>query len=123
MPLIIKLDGVIKPGSECHELVISNDFFPTFCEIAYIKSLPEGIDGISLLPLLMNPGAKIKHEALFWHFPHYHSLGIDPQGAIRKGKYKLIENFEKSTFSFKSRAFQPSFVFTHTKELFDLACS
>jgi arylsulfatase A len=34
----------------------------------------------------------LDRETLCWHYPHYH-LGM-PGGAIRDGKYKLIEYFE-----------------------------
>ena len=66
--------------------------------MAGIERLPKDIDGVSLVPLLKDPGTKLDREAIYWHFPHYHSLGIEPQGAIRKGKYKLVENFDKSFF-------------------------
>ena len=34
-------------------------------------------------------------EALYFHYPHYHSINsMGPSGAIRMGKYKLIEVFE-----------------------------
>lgn len=102
VPLIIRWDGTVQPGTICHEPVISNDFYPTFCEIAGIQKEPENIDGINLFPLLRNPQATLDRKALYWHFPHYHHLGIEPQGAIRKGKYKLIENFEKSLFDLPS---------------------
>ncbi|MCX5638908.1 MAG: DUF4976 domain-containing protein, partial [Planctomycetota bacterium] len=32
--------------------------------------------------------------AIYWHYPHYHSAGIGPCGAIRSGDYKLIEWFD-----------------------------
>jgi arylsulfatase A-like enzyme len=33
---------------------------------------------------------------IFWHYPHYSNQGGDPGSAIRLGKYKLIDNFEKA---------------------------
>ena len=99
MPLIIRWDNMIKPGSMNNELVISNDFYPTFCELAGIDKIPKNIDGVSLVSLLENSRAKLERESIFWHFPHYHNLGIRPQGAVRKGKYKLVENFEESSFN------------------------
>ncbi len=99
MPLIISWNNNIKPGSVNNDLVISNDFYPTFCETAGIDDLPKNIDGVSLVPLFEDPGSKLEREAIFWHFPHYHHLGICPQGAVRKGRYKLIENFEESLYN------------------------
>lgn len=34
------------------------------------------------------------HKGIFWHYPHYHSSGHRPSGAIRAGDFKLIEFFE-----------------------------
>jgi len=98
MPLIIRWPGVVNPGSESEQLVISNDFFPTFINLAGGVSRAKDIDGISLLSVLRNSGAKLTREFLCWHYPHYHGLGIAPSGAIRKGRYKLIEWFEKSAY-------------------------
>jgi hypothetical protein len=47
------------------------------------------------MPLLKQSG-KLKRKAIYFHFPHYHSQSTGPAGAIRKGRYKLIEWFEKS---------------------------
>ena len=86
------------PGTESAEFVISNDFFPTFTDLAGGISKEKDIDGVSLLPVLRDSGAKLTRESLCWHYPHYHGLGIAPSGAIRKGRYKLIEWFEKSAY-------------------------
>jgi arylsulfatase A-like enzyme len=51
-------------------------------------------DGLSLLPLLKDPSATLPRQSLHWHYPHYHSAGATPHGAIRVGKWKLIEFFE-----------------------------
>ena len=98
MPLIIRWPGIAKPGSTCEALVISTDFFPTFSELADVEVKVKDIDGMSLVPLLMDPGNKLSRKALYWHYPHYHSAGLGPQGAIRQGSYKLIEWYEKSIF-------------------------
>jgi len=94
-PLIVRWPGHVRAGSTCDVPVISNDFFDTFCQMAGITSLPPDLDGVSLLGLLTGNGT-IRREALYWHFPHYHHLGIAPSGAVRCGRYKLIEYFEKS---------------------------
>ncbi len=94
-PLIASWPGVIEPGSVSREIVISNDFFPTFNELAGIgKNYPD-IDGESIISLLKQTG-KLRREAVYFHYPHYHHQGIAPAGAMREGKYKLIEWFEQS---------------------------
>lgn len=95
MPLIISWPGFVEPGTVCEELVISNDFFPTFSDLVMVNKKLQ-TDGLSLLPLMKNSNAKLSRNTLYWHYPHYHESGLGPQGAIREGNYKLIEWFEKS---------------------------
>jgi len=73
------------------------DLFPTVLEIAGLKEASrQGVDGVSLLPLLRQEGS-LKRETLFWHYPHYQHYqlgGTTPYGAIRAGDFKLIEFFD-----------------------------
>lgn len=50
VPLIISWPGKIRPAVR-NELVSNIDVLPTLCELAGLK-LPEGVDGVSLQPLL-----------------------------------------------------------------------
>lgn len=95
VPLIASWAGVIEPGSISQEIVISNDFFPTFNELTGIHDKYRDIDGESILPILKQTG-KLERDAVYFHYPHYHHQSIAPAGAIREGKYKLVEWFEKS---------------------------
>lgn len=94
-PMIIKWPGVVRPGSVCGEPVISTDFYPTILEMASLPATPkQHIDGVSLVPLLRQRGS-LNREAIYWHYPHYHPLNpYGPFGAIRKGRWKLIEYYE-----------------------------
>lgn len=92
VPLIVRWPGVIEPGIECSVPVTSVDFYPTFLETvgaAGRKNQP--LDGESIMPLLKQTGG-LKRDAIYWHYPHYHHSR--PAGAIREGKYKLIEFYE-----------------------------
>jgi arylsulfatase A-like enzyme len=83
--------GVVKAGTQCTVPVISTDFYDTFTEVG--GGDPEAtpaIDGLSLVPLLKGE-TELPREALYWHFPHRGKIGNS--GAIRKGKFKLIEKF------------------------------
>lgn len=95
MPLIVRWPGVVKPGSESDAMMCSIDFFPTFAEMAGVAVNDARVDGVSILPALEDVTG-MRRDALYWHYPHYHTLGIGPSGAIREGRYKLIEWFEKS---------------------------
>lgn len=90
-PLIMRLPGVIKPGSVVSTPVSSVDFFPTFCELAGVK--PGRVDGVSLMPLLK--GGRLKDRPLFWHYPHYSNQGGEPGSAIREREWKLIRFYDK----------------------------
>ena len=95
MPLIVRWPGVVPPGSETAALTSSVDFFPTFAEIAGVPVRDDTVDGVSVLSALRGETPPDRGP-VFWHYPHYHTLGIGPSGAVREGKYKLIEWFEKS---------------------------
>jgi len=99
MPFVIKWPGVTAAGSVCDELMISTDFFPTFNEMAGVTSFAQDVDGISLVPVLQDAKARLGRQAIYWHFPHYRKSSIGPHGAMRKGKYKLVEWYEKSAFA------------------------
>lgn len=90
IPTVVKYPGKVAAGSICREPAVSHDFFPTFIELAG-GELPkhQTIDGVSLLPVLTKPGAKLARKAIHWHYPHYHH--DRPASAIREGDWKLIE--------------------------------
>jgi arylsulfatase A-like enzyme len=93
VPLIIKYPGKSKPGTTIRTPVSSVDFYPSIMEMSGMKTIHQDIDGISILPLLKKD--KMKERPLFWHYPHYSNQGGEPGSAVRLGKFKLIDNFEK----------------------------
>jgi hypothetical protein len=36
----------------------------------------------------------MKRDAIYWHYPHYHTVGATPYGAIREGDFRLVEFYE-----------------------------
>lgn len=91
-PLIVKWPGHIKAGAESDAPVTSVDFYPTFMELAGAGLPPDqAFDGISILSQLKGSSGK-KDRAIYWHYPVYHHEV--PMGAIRKGNWKLVENFQ-----------------------------
>jgi len=102
VPLIIRWPGVIEGGSVSGEVVTSVDFMPTFCELtgAENKSV---VDGISLLTHLRT-GDPLPERNIYWHYPHYHNG--PPSGAVRSGKWKLIEWYEKSILEGGNSAYE-----------------
>jgi arylsulfatase A-like enzyme len=90
--------------------VCSIDFFPTFCAAAGISAdaQPDNMDGVDISPVLRDAGAKLDRDALYWHYPHFSNQGGRPGGAIRKGKWKLIERYEDGTLELYDLERDPS---------------
>ncbi len=102
VPLIVKWPQTIQPGRTCDVPVLTVDFYPTLIEVAGARA-PNGqvLDGTSFAPLLRGEREDLPRDALYWHFPGYLQANVrigtwrtTPAGAIRSGRYKLIEFFE-----------------------------
>lgn len=94
VPLLVKWPGRTKPGTVSKVPVCSIDYYPTILKMAGLK-IPQGhsVDGVDITPLLSDPGKSL-NRPLYWHYPHYSNQGGKPAGAIREGKWKLIQHFE-----------------------------
>ena len=95
VPLILKYPPIVPSGTVCSEPTISYDFYPTLIAMAG-GELPKDqtIDGLSLLPLMRNPQARLDRDALHWHYPHFHH--DRPASSIRERDWKLIEYLDGS---------------------------
>jgi len=96
VPLIVRWPGVTKAGSICSQAVSSIDFYPTVLEMTGVSGEAKhnaDMDGLSLAALLKEPSARLKREALYWHYPHYYAT-TSPASSVRQGDWKLIEYFE-----------------------------
>lgn len=87
IPLIIAAPGVTKPGSSTKQLATSVDVYPTLAELAGLPKPagPQPMDGLSLVPVLRDPAARVRGHA-FHMFPRK-VLGR----AIRTERYRLVE--------------------------------
>ncbi|MCP4727980.1 MAG: sulfatase, partial [bacterium] len=103
VPLTVSWAGKIREDIKCDTPVTTTDMFPTFLDILSIDPSDHNmnLDGASLLPLLKEGGG-FERDAIYWHFPAYLEAyrGAEghwrtaPAGAVRAGKWKLIEFFE-----------------------------
>jgi arylsulfatase A-like enzyme len=79
VPLIIAGPGI--PAGESPSLTYLFDIYPTLCDLAHIP-IPEGLDGISLLPILGDPKKSLRQELLLTY--------RHQQRAITTDRWKLI---------------------------------
>ena len=88
IPIIIVAPGLAKPGSVTSQLAETVDIFPTLSELAGLPASkgPQPIDGVSLVPVLKNPNARVRDHA-FHAYPRGKKLGR----AIRTQRYRLVE--------------------------------
>ena len=86
VPLIISWPSVIKESRESDHICAAWDFFPTFCDLTGAKH-PEDLDGISLMPTIVQKGRQEKHEYLYWEYPERRG-----QQAVRLGNWKGIRD-------------------------------
>ncbi len=95
VPLIVRWTGEVEAGRVESTPVSSVDLYPTILEMAGAEpAVQPAIDGRSLVPLLTGVG-DFERDALYWHYPAYHHSR--PAGAIRRGRWKLIEFFDDPT--------------------------
>lgn len=99
-PMIVCWPHVVKPGTQCDEYVMIEDFYPTILEIAGIEEYdtPQPIDGISFVPLLKQTGNPSAGRSLYWNVPNIwdeQGPGIGATCTIRQGDWKLIYFYEK----------------------------
>ncbi len=98
VPAIINWPGKIKAGSTVDTYFSTIDYLPTLCDVIGKVDLPAAIDGVSILPTLLNKSENEDEERLlYWHYPHISNQGGQLLGAIRMGDYKLVEHFDTGT--------------------------
>jgi len=105
VPMIARWPGKIAPGSMSNHIGYFPDLMPTFAQVADVpESVPEYVDGISLLPELTGKQMEQKqHEYLYWERPNYENKGgylqVHPtiwRQAIRFGKWKALRETTNS---------------------------
>jgi arylsulfatase A-like enzyme len=85
VPCIIRWPMVISKGKVSNELVSGMDFLPTFAEITGAKLPTQKIDGISMLPILLNREQDFPDDRVFYYYYNNNSLE-----AVQKGYWKLV---------------------------------
>ena len=85
VPTIVRWPGHIASGSTSGVVASFADVLPTLADLAG-GSVPEGIDGLSIVPTLTgNPRSQELHKYLYWEF--YERGGTR---AVRMGEWKAV---------------------------------
>ena len=85
VPFLFKWPGKVAPGTVSDHISANWDIVPTLAEITKATP-PEDIDGISLLPELLNKDTQKEHQYLYWEF---HGRWDGAQ-AVRLGNWKAV---------------------------------
>jgi arylsulfatase A-like enzyme len=84
VPYLVRWPARVQAGGTSAQLAITMDWVPTFLEAAGTKAHPDyPLDGLSLLPVLADPGARIERD-LFWRMKYR------AQRAARSGDWKYF---------------------------------
>jgi arylsulfatase len=90
VPMVVSWPAMIKDAKESDHVSAFWDVFPSFCDLAKVKT-PKTVDGISFIPELLNEDQK-SHDYLYWEFAQYGG-----QQAVRMGKWKAVrKNIRKN---------------------------
>ncbi len=89
-PLIMRWPAVIDPGTVNKDLVQNLDIAETLLDVAGV-SVPDDMQGVSLLPVLRGRPLESGREGLYYHYYEYPSVHmVKRHYGIRTARYKLI---------------------------------
>jgi arylsulfatase A len=92
VPLIVRGPGLAS--KQVSDTPLENtDWLPTLMELAGVQAVAD-IDGVSQARLLRTGRASAASRRFFWHIPHYTNQGSRPAGAVRDGRWKLVEHYD-----------------------------
>jgi len=91
VPAYVLWKGRIEPGTTTGQVALLMDLFPTFCQVAGAEpSVP--VDGISLLPVLLDASRSLDDRYLFWVRREGGHYGGQAYYAARYGDFKILQN-------------------------------
>ena len=91
VPFLMRWPGIIKPGSESEYQGQNFDLFPTFIEAAG-GTVPEGIDALSMMPLLKGEKMPEKRELYFVRREGGNRYGGKSYQALIYDGWKIMQN-------------------------------
>lgn len=88
-PLLIRWPGVVEPGSSSDQMVQNLDFAQTFLDMAGI-SIPDDMQGESIVPLLKGEEDSWERDAVYYHYYEYPAVHmVKRHYGIVTREYKL----------------------------------
>ena len=94
VPMIMYWNDKLQQNIVSDVSVTTSDIFSTVVTAINKNYKKEtAVEGENILKLLSN-STKSSNRTLYWYYPHYSNQGGKPGAAIKKGKYKLIYNYE-----------------------------
>lgn len=87
VPMVARWPGRIAAGRVVERPFAAWDILPTVAELAGTPA-PAGIDGISLVPTLLDRPGQKEHTYFYWEFGEG-----QPRQAVRAGEWKAIHTF------------------------------
>lgn len=107
MPLIVKWPGATPAASTCDEFVQNLDYVPTLLEMAGI-SLPESLQGRSLVPLLRGDTPTDWRQSLYYHYYASNTIHqVARHNGVRTDRHKLIHFYETDEWELYDMANDP----------------
>ncbi len=105
-PLIVRGPGVAQ-GAQRDELVLTNDFAPTWADLAGV-GVPNFVDGRSMAPLLAGGDAPWRDAALVEGYTDHTFAGLPPYQSVRTGDwtYTEYETGEKELYDLTADTYQ-----------------
>ncbi|MCP4311995.1 MAG: sulfatase-like hydrolase/transferase [Bacteroidetes bacterium] len=91
VPTFFYWKNKIEAGTKTDNFAMLMDLFPTFCEIAG-ASVPENIDGTSILPTLLGKEQNTANRYVYWVRREGGSYGGQAYYAARYQDYKILQN-------------------------------
>lgn len=97
VPLLVRWPGVVAAGSQSDVPTMTQDVHRGLCSAAgaEVDALVRE-DSFDVDPVWRGQAAN-ERPPLFWHFPQNEKPEVGPRGAMRDGRWKLIEDFETDT--------------------------
>ena len=102
VPLILWMPERLPAALVRRVPVATVDLYPTILDAAGVPSpaMGQAQDGVSLMPIAMDPRVDLAPRSLVWHFPGYligNGRDARPRTQLRHGRWKLVHEYEAGT--------------------------